>query len=31
MLEAVAIRGQGVFETLSEIAKLVLAELKKGG
>jgi mutual gliding-motility protein MglA len=30
VMEAVAIRGQGVFETLSEIAKLVLAELKKG-
>jgi mutual gliding-motility protein MglA len=28
--EAVAIRGEGVFETLREIAKLVLAELKKG-
>jgi hypothetical protein len=30
VMEAVAIRGEGVFETLSEIAKLVLAELKKG-
>ena len=30
VLEAVAIRGEGVFETLREIAKLVLAELKKG-
>jgi mutual gliding-motility protein MglA len=30
MLEAVAITGQGVFETLREVAKLVLAELKKG-
>jgi hypothetical protein len=29
--EAVAITGQGVFETLKEVAKLVLAELKKGG
>jgi signal recognition particle receptor subunit beta len=28
--EAVAIGGQGVFETLREVAKLVLAELKKG-
>jgi signal recognition particle receptor subunit beta len=28
--EAVAVAGQGVFETLREIAKLVLAELKKG-
>ena len=31
VLEAVAITGQGVFETLREVAKLVLAELKKGG
>ena len=30
VIEAVAIRGEGVFETLREIAKLVLAELKKG-
>jgi mutual gliding-motility protein MglA len=29
--EAVAINGQGVFETLREVARLVLAELKKGG
>jgi mutual gliding-motility protein MglA len=29
--EAVAIDGQGVFETLREVARLVLAELKKGG
>jgi signal recognition particle receptor subunit beta len=29
--EGVAITGQGVFETLREVAKLVLAELKKGG
>ena len=28
--EAVAVSGQGVFETLREVAKLVLAELKKG-
>ena len=28
-LEAVAIRGEGVFDTLKEVAKLVLAELKK--
>jgi hypothetical protein len=27
----VAIQGLGVFETLKEVAKLVLAELKKGG
>jgi signal recognition particle receptor subunit beta len=31
VLEAVAFTGQGVFETLREVAKLVLAELKKGG
>jgi hypothetical protein len=30
VVEAVAISGQGVFETLREIAKLVLVELKKG-
>ena len=30
IMEAVAITGQGIFETLREIAKLVLAELKKG-
>jgi hypothetical protein len=30
MTEAVAVTGQGVFETLREVAKLVLAELKKG-
>jgi hypothetical protein len=29
--EGVAINGQGVFETLREVAKMVLAELKKGG
>src|SRR5260370_25804517 len=31
VLEGVAIQGLGVFETLKEVAKLVLAELKKGG
>jgi len=31
VLEGVAIKGIGVFETLKEVAKLVLAELKKGG
>src|SRR5262252_4296899 len=31
MLEGVAVTGQGVFETLKEVAKLVLAELKKSG
>jgi signal recognition particle receptor subunit beta len=30
MVEAVAVKGQGVFETLREVAKLVLADLKKG-
>ena len=30
VVEATAISGQGVFKTLREIAKLVLAELKKG-
>jgi mutual gliding-motility protein MglA len=29
ILQAVAITGQGVFDTLKEVAKLVLAELKK--
>ncbi len=29
VLEAVAVTGQGVFDTLKELAKLVLAELKK--
>jgi mutual gliding-motility protein MglA len=29
--ESVAVTGQGVFETLREVAKHVLAELKKGG
>src|SRR3954466_6278026 len=31
VLEAVAVTGAGVFETLREVAKLVLAELKKSG
>jgi signal recognition particle receptor subunit beta len=31
IVEAVAISGQGVFDTLREVAKLVLAELKRGG
>ena len=30
VLEAVAVTGAGIFETLREVAKLVLAELKKG-
>ncbi len=30
IVEAVAVSGRGVFETLREVAKLVLAELKKG-
>jgi hypothetical protein len=30
IIEAVAIQGQGVFETLKELAKMVLSELKKG-
>ena len=30
LTEAVAVTGQGVFETLREVARLVLAELKKG-
>ena len=29
VLEGVAIKGEGVFDTLKEVAKLVLAELKK--
>ena len=29
IMEAVAVTGQGVFETLREVAKLVLAELRK--
>ena len=31
VVEACAIDGTGIFDTLKEIAKLVLAELKKGG
>jgi hypothetical protein len=31
VVEGVAITGQGVFETLKDVAKLVLAELKKAG
>jgi signal recognition particle receptor subunit beta len=31
VLEGVAVTGQGVFETLKELAKLVLSELKKSG
>ncbi len=31
VLEAVAYKGVGVFETLKEISRLVLAELQKGG
>jgi hypothetical protein len=31
VVEGVAITGQGVFETLKEVAKLVLAVLRKGG
>jgi signal recognition particle receptor subunit beta len=30
VIEAVAFQGQGVFETLKEIARQVLVELKKG-
>ena len=30
VIEAVAFQGPGVFETLKEIARLVLLELKKG-
>jgi len=30
VLEAIAVQGVGIFETLKEVAKLVLAELKKG-
>ena len=29
VIEGVAVTGQGVFETLREVAKMVLAELKK--
>ena len=31
VIEAVAFQGVGVFDTLKEIAKQVLSELKKGG
>jgi mutual gliding-motility protein MglA len=31
IIEGIAINGQGVFETLKELAKMVLAELKKSG
>ena len=31
IIEGIAINGSGVFETLKELAKMVLAELKKGG
>jgi len=31
VLEGIAPKGTGVFETLKEVARLVLAELKKGG
>jgi hypothetical protein len=31
VIEGVAVTGQGVFETLKELAKMVLSELKKGG
>ncbi|HTQ87756.1 MAG TPA: ADP-ribosylation factor-like protein [Candidatus Solibacter sp.] len=30
VLEGIAVQGVGIFETLREVAKLVLAELKKG-
>jgi hypothetical protein len=30
MVEAVAYKGVGVFETLKEISRLVLGELRKG-
>jgi len=30
VIEAVAYKGVGVFETLREVARLVLAEIKKG-
>ena len=29
VVESVAVTGQGIFDTLKEVAKLVLAELKK--
>jgi hypothetical protein len=31
VVEAIAFQGVGVFETLKEIARQVLVELKKGG
>jgi hypothetical protein len=31
MIESVAFQGVGVFETLKEIARQVLTELKQGG
>jgi len=31
VIEGVAVTGQGVFETLKELAKMVLSELKKSG
>jgi len=30
VIEGIAINGQGVFDTLKEHSKMVLAELKKG-
>ena len=30
IIEGIGINGTGVFETLKELAKMVLAELKKG-
>jgi len=30
VVEGVAVQGVGIFETLKEVAKQVLAELKKG-
>jgi len=31
VIEGVAVTGSGVFETLKELAKMVLSELKKSG
>jgi hypothetical protein len=31
VVDAIAIKGEGVFETLKEVTRLVLVELKKGG
>jgi hypothetical protein len=31
VMEAIAFQGNGVFETLKEIARQVLLELKQGG